>query len=1150
MVNDEISLELASHLSSEKPAVLFLGQTFSVSEATGDRILSQFLERLGRQHGNASWAEVLAGPGITDADLAWLSERFDRSVFSDSTYNMLEVGWSAVFTTSIDPKLVRALESRNRAPEAILARDHFARVPRSRSRPGIHFLFGKANETESQYRPPRTVAEKKKRIAVHANQFINRISDTVTPLGLLVIDGLIPEMDWLPIDDLLAPISGEQSLKIFWFGLKDVPESDFFADLVNSGVIRLDPRPLSEVISLLQAQNAGVPLGHATQSDTGTISLKNDEFFRVPPSLRLRVEAAAAIVDDTWTDQPADIFGAEEAEAFQRFHGDLVGIRGMVEGIARGFAVKRSFEDLLHGTVEKLLKGPTGADYVIVHGQSGVGKSVAMARLAFIMRTAHKVPVLFCWGRVPTPHELDEFCAEGERAGAAGTVVLCDANQPIERYRELATGMRSRGRRVTVVGTCYKVDSIAKDKRFVEAPTEINPSERAELTKLLEKFGGQTADAIRRTLSDDNVLALLYRHLSSSRNRISGGIAGEARAAEHIIRLRAQSVPNQKDAKYILAEKLIEAGIRNSNSPVFEDDGNTAETGADPAGRLIDLVMVVGRLDCAVPVNLVIRALKALTAGLDIAQISYLFGELDLFRWRMADAEGNDLLVQPRLQLEAELICKRRLASVDREIECIAQLIGAVRSTAVDRSAELDFLLDLLSKLHRDGPRSKAYETGYLSIAHTLTRLRSMHRVEDSRLILQESAFRRAAVHVMDRAEAPQFSDSANDGKRAEILNDAREIIEIALDAIAQKKLHASRKTHHHLLNERASIYGYLTVGLARSNASEQDIWPNYLAARAAILKAMAMEGDYHSQDVGVWTPHDILRVPNLQLSPSHQAELKADILSVIDDVDVDALSPVSNLRFQTRKVKVAETLDQIELGEEALAQLEATAPNVAAFLKARSMCPEIFEKTDKAFDLKTRERAAIAAKYLEDRFEKIVGDIRPIQLLLQLRWAAQTGHRLVRLERFPIPQDQSFLSDILSIVSDLNGTAGDDARNVFRFLEATLEWVKGDTHRARELFRELGSDTEFEDPSRIVRRLILESPSDPHNGFRGRIEKKRSPGHWTISIPGFPGTVDLLERDFSHESIQIGREIPRFNIAFNYLGPIADPILRHSGNV
>jgi len=1142
-MNTGMSSELQRYLNDEKPVVLFLGQTFNVDQSSADRILDQALKKFGIEAGQDGWNDLLAGRALTKSDYDWLAERFERQVYSDGTQAVLDVAWSSVFTTSIDPRLKFGLETRGRVPEGVLARDHYARVPRSRARPAVHYLFGMAGQHDPLYRPAFTRAELKRRLAVHGNQFINRIPETVTPLGLLVIDGLQPDQDWLDIDDLLAPLSEESGLKLHWYGLREKPDSDFFADLVSKGVIRFDSSPLRDVVAQLQAEY-GAALGKSTQSEIGTISLPEGRIFRVAPSLRLTVEASAAIVDDTWTDDALPLSGPDEYEAFKRFHGDLAGARGMIEGVARGFSIQRDYQEVLRLSVERMLKSAIGSDFIVVHGQSGVGKSVGMAQLAHWLRKEHRVPVLFSWGRVPTASELDDFCAESERSGAIGTVVICDANQEFDRYRELAAGLRSRGRKAVIVGTSYKIEGAGKDKHLIVADSEMSSREFDSLTKLLMRFEIHDRGTSLKSQSHSNTLAMLYRHLSVSRSRITSGIAGEARAAETAIRLRAKAMP-RGDSASLLAEKLIAAGAAESSIDFFEDDALEAEHGTSAAGFLIDYVMAAGRLDCAVPVNMVIRAVKNIDSDLDITQIAYLFEELDLFRWRMADAEGNDLLIQPRLQLEAELICKRRLANIGTEVDRITELINAARANAVDRSSELDFLLSILPKLNKDGPRQGAYEQGYLKIAEALTNLRTMHQVLDARLILQESAFRRSAVYVMDHGNRDGSTDVSRE-VRAKILNEAREIVELAIDLISENKLRASRKTRHNLLVERASIYGYLAVGLAQDGAQDTEIWPHYLAARMAISRAVSASDSYHSLDVGMWTPGDILGIAGEGLSPVHQAELKADIQSIIDEVNIDSLSAPAAVKFQWRRARVGEAMGDLFLTEDALTELERISPSLAYYLRARSICADVFKEEGDVLSERARQCAEDAAKFLQARFSKISSDVRPLQLLLQSQWAAFTGKRLQRLERFIVPMDRQFVQSVYETVAEINRVAGDGTRNVFRFLEATLSWIQGDVHLAREMFKELEQDTEFEDPSRIVRRLVLESP-DRH-GFHGRVERRRSEGHWVVSVVGIDGTIDLLERDFGHENIKIGRELRRFNIAFNYLGPIADPILQHGG--
>ncbi len=1139
--------ELVEVLRTERPAILFLGQDYVRIDQGVDPVLRAFIERRTTHSVvTPSWRDAFQEKPISDQEYEWLSERFDRSVQSERMERVFDLAWSAVFTSSIDQKIAQRLETRGRVPEPVLAKDHFARASRSRARPAVHFLFGRASDSSVDVRPPRSVLELKRRYATHTSAILNRLADTATPLGVVVIDGFDGASDWLELDQLLAPISNVPGPKVLWFGGGGhEAESVFLSQMEQDGLLIRDSRSLAQALV-----EHGVPAGTSEavfHADVGTISLGDGKFLQLNSSVRLRTEAAAAVVDDTWTDSIPLSDGLSVEESFLRFHGDFGGPRAMVEGVGRGYAIVRDFEgQLASSAVLQLSRTGELENFLVVHGQSGVGKSVALARLARELRIRHKIPVLFSSGRVPAPVELDDFCEECERAGAPGTIIICDAGQSFERYRDLTVGLKSRGRRIVVVGSSYRIEEpkLITDDRFIEASEILSTTETSLLRDLLLKYGGPETNQLCVDHSGEHFLALLYRHLTATRSRLAKGVASEARFVEGTIRLRARAVPPGVPVLSLLAQRLIEAGLTNNPTAIFEDDEIGAAQGVDAAAKLVDYVMAAGRLDCAVPINLVIRALRAEDDQFDSTQIAYLFGELDLFRWKSIDAEGSAFAIQPRLQLEAELICRKRMRDFERELDCLLALISAVRPGTVDEKSEVQFLLDLLHKLHRDGPRKMAYRAGYLRIARALTTLREQHRVVDASLMLQESAFRREALFVADKPDEDIASIAESEGDQ--ILEEAREVVELALRSISEGHLRAGRRTRQHFAVERASIYGFLAVGSAKRGAPEGQVWAQYLAARTAVNQAMSAADNHFPLDIGLWVPADIVQAA--ELSEVRKAEMQADILAFLDRGRTDTMPPQAADRFRARQLKVAPLVERIDLADEAYAFLEKSNPPVAYFLKAREMCKKIFERTSGSLSESERLQAVEAVRFLDARRSLILSDIGCLDLLLQLQWVAITGDRIFSSERCLVPLDDESQRQLLETVSALNQVAGDGARNIYRLLEAALEWIHGDANHARDLFRTLSRDSEFEDSTRVTRRLLL--PSASESGFKGMVVKQRSEGHWTLSVEGFDSTIDVLFRDFPKEDLRIGRELRRFNIAFNYLGPIADPILRRGSRL
>lgn len=1118
--------------------VLFAGQGFDLQGTATDPVLSSLARRLGVDQGLSGWSAAIKN-GLSTADTDWLAERFSRSVPTEGALAAYELPWAAVFTSSIDPNFSRRFETRGRQPEAVLAAGTFARVARSRSRPPVHYILGRAGETASDTMPPTNVASLKRRVSRHGVELLNRMAETATARGVVVISGFDPVADWLDVDDLLAPLSDRTGSRVVWFGAVGAEDSAFAADMVKAGSLLLEPGSLANAIA-----GPGSGWTHfsasATPDEPSMVTLVSG-ILDITPAVRLRVEASAAVVDDGWTSDSDPIEPRAVESAFRRFHGDLSGFRGRVEGIAHGFAFRREFEQDLARVVEAALRRLGNSDgVVVVHGQSGTGKSVALARLARELRVRLRLPVLVATTRVPAHADLDVFCSESERAGATATVLLCDTNEPVHRYMELASALRSRGRRLLIVGTSYRVEQHLRDAagQHVEAPATMSDGETSDLRALLARFEPDLPGLRHQGSEDGNALAMLYRSIAQGREHIRSRVNAEARSAEQGIRQRATRAP-RPPARSQLAESLIAAGIAPETSSLFAEDESAAALGLDAAGRLIDYVMVPGRLNCPVPLNLLMRMLTRHSSALELEQILHVFADLDIFRWHSSNNEGAELLISPRLQLEAELICRGRLGDVHTETQRLVELIGGVEASGVDRDIERSFLMDLLQKLDRHGPRKDAYRDSYLNFAKALTRLRTERGVVEGPLMVRECIFRRQAIWAQDgRYQAY----SMDEGDRVAILDEARSIVEEAFRLIGSGALQASKRTRQSLASERASIYGYLAVQRSRLRDAE-GAWADYLAAKTASSRAIALSGDYHAVDIALWTSSDILE--KLDMLPERRAEVIADIYAGLDLVDVETLGNDQRARYYERKGKAGDLVGNGQLSSEALAELEGVAPAAASFLVARRMA-ESLETADEPYAPANRAVARHAADYISGRRDReTADDPRCARLLLRLRWAEATGQRLLSSQRGLTPGEPDQIADLLMIVTGINERAGLDARNSERYLEAVLGWMSRDFHRSSEIWRALSRDSEFEDRARVVRRLVASGADGLPLRFRGRVEGVKGDTDWKVRIAGLNTTVNVLVRDFADQELAHGRELRDFGVAFNYVGPIADPLTR-----
>ena len=1124
-------------VEEQRPVVLILGQDAWTEPGIEDPTLVKALDRLGRnseiQHG---WAGLLDTAPVPSTFYEWLAERFERRVHPAWLSVLSELPWSAVFTSSLDPMLRALLEGRGREPEVVLTASETPRAIRSRARPPLYHLFGRAGSLDPQSRPPADRSELNTRRMGHALPILSRMLDTATTLGLVVVDGFVPGRDWLKIEEILGAIGQSAPEQVLWFGgrpqLGAEDSADFDAAVASSHIV-VEHARLGTVVSELRTIGRLTDFMPPESQESGIVSFKSGGRIETTPEERLRVEAVASIVDDTWTVFLSPLGPDAEYDTFRRFHGDLGGGRLLVEGVRRDFAIKRDFENHLLHTVNKALADHASIDApIIVHGQSGTGKSVALARVVARVRKSKTAAVLYAIGRVPQPEQISNFCEDAEKAGTEATLIVCDANRDVDPYRDLLMSLRSRGRRVVVLGSRYRMaDSVDRQTRFdIEAPRELSSNERKELVDLLVSSFPERPNP--DAFADSHILAFLYRFLPLSRGHIAAGLGIEARAAEQELRVRGSQVRRPfPDTQF--AQKLIDAGLVDDYSPLFDGPQIDALESDDAPGRIIDLVMVAGSLNCHIPVNLLLRAVTENLPGTDIAMIAKMFEGLDLFRWKWADEEQSEPLVLPRLMLEAELICKRRLGSPEKEAERLVELIGAVRGAGIDTKHEQWFLLNLLQQIGDDGPRGPRYRQAYVQIARTLTELRQRFGVIQASLMLQESVFRRAAVR----------SSVVDDSDRFPLLEEARDAVQAALDGIANGTIFAARRTRQNLQVERASLYGFLAYDRATRQASPTDIWSSYQAARAAIRQAVNVTDNYYPLDIGLWTPADILEIANL--TEVQKAEIEADIYTTLDQVDPGALPPKQREKFQIRQMKVGGVLQNQSLTEDAYAALEANGSTAGYFLRARELAPDLRRDMIEFDAPEDIARARCAAEFLDSRFDKIEHDERCLWLLLECRWIAAMRRRPLRDQRQPLPVDDVTRRNLLMIVRTLNQASGDTARHVTRYLEAVLVWVIGDEQDATRIFRELSRETEYEDPSRVVRRHRITDADGEARSFEGRVERRRSEGHWVVRVDGLRQTVNLLSRDFPHEEIAYGRSLKKFAIAFNFIGPIADPIGR-----
>lgn len=401
-----------------------------------------------------------------------------------------------------------------------------------------------------------------------------------------------------------------------------------------------------------------------------------------------------------------------------------------------------------------------------------------------------------------------------------------------------------------------------------------------------------------------------------------------------------------------------------------------------------------------------------------------------------------------------------------------------------------------------------------------------------ARLMLQEATLRRHFI----RTHELQAVD------KELILDEASRSVDLALALIGQsgvRRLNASRKTQENLWVERAATYGYLATDAAQRNASAEEVWSSYRAAREAGQMASGRVDTYFPLDIALWMPLGVLK-NGMQLGELERREIEADVQATLDLIDPTALPPDQEERFQKQRLNLGNVLADEPLSNEAFGELARLGSTAGYYLRARELAPAKPE-TGELADKSQIAAAEKARNYLWTHFDTVRSDARCLRLYLGCEWTVATGRWLFRGTRQPLPTSEETLRRLHLVVADLLALGEDQLQPRYRYLECVLRWLTGSEGEAVAGWRRLASDTEYVERGRVLNRhTIFSEQGEPHR-FSGIVDRQIGANRWSVLVPSLRRHVDLVQGNNGSRNIAIGQAVSGFSISFNYIGPIVD---------
>lgn len=1119
------------------PSVLFLGQRHLWIETESDPLLGQITNRFGGGDDTADYGQILRGSAYLDSDaaLAWMSERARVLSTPDWLTRVAGFAWNGVISSAVDTIWMSAFRNAWREVAPIYSDEYFPRNPRSRRELNCTYLFGSINQVERDNQPPLQHLDYLRRQQV-ARNLAQRIPDMVTPLGVLAIDAYDSDTDWFSISDFYPVLSDLSRGQVHYFGLdKSGVEADpILSSLVATGTIV--PYECSLDWALDQGASRGlIGLGEQSEWHGGArvISI-GDRSASMPRELWNRVRKSATILDEEILAEPPALSKEARYWEFRRFLFES-GSRPLWSGLARGLAFRRDFEDVLERRVRaRLRRGSFDDAPIIVHGQTGTGKTVALGALAYGIAIGRVFPTLFIERAVrqPTYPDIDQCCQWFEDQDASAALVVWDGMRPDSDYEDLQAYLASRGRKAVVVGSCYKL--VEERSNLVAVPDRLSTREADGFASFLRGLEITITERHSRLLSnrDSHYLVALYRLLPPARPRITSGVIQELDMLESELIEAVDQVEIPQGQPTALAMAFLSAGLIDT-SKVNEIYGPSQESiGLKDVTDLVETIMVPAQFGLSIPIELLARA----CGNANLASLAHVLGGFDLID--SSEDPSGSIVVGARHRLEASLIVRARVGGARAEAKIVGRIIEAMRPTNwPDENEELVFAIDLLQAVGPSGEERRRFSGAFLDLATTLRRIREARGIQNPRLMLQEANLLREWVQ-------DQSNRHARPEEARTLLEEAHAILSSALEMLSDDG--RNRWLRVIIATELASLVGTLTVdSINAPDRGRSTIIEEYSQLRTAVDTVRSLDSDaYRPVDILAWSTQRVAQAG--ALTELAKADAIVDLLDALDNLDQSSLEAHDRDRLMQRKYTAYRMLGDRELSEAMFEEIRASGSASGYYIRALEIAgirrfggglpkPDV-----------SREDLRRAWQYLEDHRREIAEDGRCMNQLFTYWFESKAGFGFFEHERVALAFERSDWAYALGAVRDLR-QLGPHRDIMLAYFEAICMFHLDFTGQCLQLFAEVESRSDVVRGMRRIQKFFVASNSDGRPvAFHGNVQSVAPDTRiGRVFVEEIGANIPFIPRDFRRPHVRRGDSLGEFHIAFSYLGLIADPTLR-----
>ena len=785
-----------------------------------------------------------------DESYIWIGQRAHLLLPPEHIKIIARLPWNGVLTSSIDAIAKRAFKTSWREVQSYCnAHNPLSGSLSDREKVVFSELFSNIfYDYDDKFSFPKTRREFL-HAQTNATTILSKYNEKfISPMAALCIDGYDPNDDWLDIERLLSGLPQIHTGQIHFFGGSLVEYNTMWKDLVQEGIIvEYDDNLTNYLIKSSENGDFDFEELICERSNDKIITVKKKAYY-IPVEVHSKISQDAIVLDDRiLMSNPAQKDEELQRAKFRQFLYQS-GVTPVWEGYERGFSFYREAEVELIKKIEKSIESDINVAPILVEGQAGAGKSVLLAKIAYYFKKQEEHPVLF----IPQMNNdivqdvIRDFCDWIERTAFPRRILIfwdsSTFNDETAKYINLSDLLQSFGKKILIIGSCLTLpERLKKMYRYdsVKLSIILTAREKDSICDVFNKYSGKKIktkdfDTID---SEGNVFVALYRLLPPSRFNLRRGIIEEGK--KNLITMREAMSLVEEDYDNPLLEAFCQAGmlVTNEFKKALLDKSLELQ-------ELLEYICIPAQFGLHIPFNLILRCFDS-NLSVDIARK---IDEVDFFTF-MEDKEGEWLL-GVRTSLEASLLLKSELSSVDKQIEIIKRIILKVNQNMYSyaRHSEMNFLISFLKAIGPNGREPSYYEPYFLEIAKTLKDLRTKKNIWNTRIVLQEAMFIREYA-------------KKNTENNLRIMEEASELLNTAIEEYSGRK---NLNTYHlgHLYCEMGANLGAQILVLLQADVIDwKKIKSIYDEQMLALHKAQEVAPEsFYPLDICAWTTSAILQ--------------------------------------------------------------------------------------------------------------------------------------------------------------------------------------------------------------------------------------------------------------------------------------------------